>query len=63
MTTATGHAISIMARMGYAKKGATAQFHQHFDMPSLVQVWASPMRRAAWLRCLTLSGAARLAPG
>lgn len=38
-------AVIIGAGIGHAKKGATAQFHQHFDMPSLVQLWAYPICR------------------
>lgn len=38
-------AIMLGAGFGHAKKGVTAQFHQHFDMPRLVQRWAYPICR------------------
>ncbi len=44
MVAAVG-AVMLGAGFAHAKKGVTAQFHQHFDMPSLVQVWAYPICR------------------
>lgn len=44
MVAAVG-AVMFGAGLAHAKKGITAQFDQHFDMPSAVQLWAYPICR------------------